>query len=200
MSPSNGSVYLRVVDKDGGEVAADLLIAGPGNIQARGVEQLADGSVAVLYTDYAGSSTSSGNAHSFLARVDGTTVTQLADLGAGSIYPRLQATDDGLFVAWNSQAAGAPRQGMMQEFGLDGTAVSGPVSISPAYADTADLTSTYSGVSSSLVDTADISVHLTKFAVSDDVAGSVLVYRGQDSLGDNKAIRSSSSETLVPGR
>ena len=142
--------------------------------------------MAVLYTDYAGSSTSSGNAHSFLARVDGTTVTQLADLGAGSIYPRLQATDDGLFVAWNSQAAGAPRQGMMQEFGLDGTAVSGPVSISPAYADTADLTSTYSGVSSSLVDTADISVNLTKFAVSGDVAGSVLVYRGQDSFGDSK--------------
>ena len=29
VSPSNGSVYLRVIDKDGGEVAADLLIAGP---------------------------------------------------------------------------------------------------------------------------------------------------------------------------
>ena len=36
------------------------------------------------------------------------------------------------------------------------------------------------------MDTADISVHLTKFAVSGDVAGSVLVYRGQDSFGDSK--------------
>ena len=56
-----------VIDKDGGEVAADLLIAEASNIQARGVEQLADGSVAVLYTD--AQPDQLGNAHSFL-RVD----------------------------------------------------------------------------------------------------------------------------------